>query len=750
MKPHPTLFLLPVIALGLGACKKSEQAESGESAPSVVEKAAEAAEKAIESVVRAPAASVDDRAAKLGFAQHVPADTEVLLAVYNGSQTAERVMGTKLWKLIASEIGGGLLPGGGGMEMDGEQDDAAMAAAAPAEPMGPAAMFGKEFTIALGKSTSEQTAHLLQLNKRMTYHQMKVLASGFAKAVESGDFSSMQDALRESSGEEQIKAVLNDPQGGVGLFEKMNMPPVTVAFKAEGEAREDASRQLTALTSNMAMMGEMAEPVEVERGGEKFSGFKILGKKLSEQMEEAREDMEEELEPAMVDRLIAAVAAKNLVVLNGAIGDYAVLFIGASEDDLRFAGSPADSLLSSDDISYVDSYLSKELIGLVHGDKTAVDALMTAAGGMGVITEGLRDGLAGSKGLGDTRDLEAMFRMVAQRESDLLSLMSHDGLGMVAFHEEGVKLETFGGTDSGAIDWDTPNTLGALGESPDVALFFNMTSRPDYNAKVGAYLESIVETLYAIAMKVSEVEGAKGDIAQFQQGIRMFDQMFRPDVTTLLDALGDDVGGGLGAESALVLDLKGEVPPIPGVPQTVVDEGKFPRITEIRPVTDRAKLGEGWGKINTSLTNILGKVSEMSGNEIPMQRPISSERDGFTTWFFSMPFFSDDFMPSVTVGDEWFALSTSKNQSLDLLGQAAAGKPGEAGSVIIVNFQALQQFATTTLDVLEKNADDIGMSASDLRDARKVVATMDDFDKMSIRVFRENDTVRSSFHFKTR
>ena len=36
-----------------------------------------------------------------------------------------------------------------------------------------------------------------------------------------------------------------------------------------------------------------------------------------------------------------------------------------------------------------------------------------------------------------------------------------------------------------------------------------------------------------------------------------------------------------------------------------------------------------------------------------MQKPMSSEKDGFTTWFFSMPFFNDDFLPSVTVGDKW-------------------------------------------------------------------------------------------------
>lgn len=762
MKTHPCLFLLPAVALGVGACKKTEPAKPDEATPPAAETSAEAPTPGavVAPVVAPPAAGVEERAAKLGFARHLPADTEVLLSFYNGTKTAERVKESALWKLVANELGAGFMPGGGmdmdDMEMQEEEfeledveQDEEMAGEPAAEPMGPAAMFGKEFTIALGKTTSEQTKHLLQLNKRMTYFQMKAIAEAFAEAAKTGDFTVMADAFLDSDNE-HFMATLKDPEAGIGLMEKLSMPPLTIAFKAEGPAREDASRQLTALTSNMAMLGEMAEPVDIERNGEKFGGFKVLGSKLSEMIAESREEMEEDLEPAMVDRLIAAVAAKNLVVLNGAIGDYAVLFLGSSEDDLVFAGSPADSLLSSADLGYADGFLSKELIALIHGDDKAVEALMTAAGGMGVICDGLRDGLAGSEGMGDLRELEALFRMVSERESALLSLMRQDGFGTVAFFEDGVKIESFGGTDSGMIDWNKPNTLGALGESSDVALFANLTTNPEYDKKAGEYLESLVETAYAVAMKVSEMDGADEEIAQFQEGVKMFDSMFRPDVTTLLDTLRTDIDGGLGTERALVLDLKGGVPPIPGIPQAVVDEARFPRVTAIRPVTDRAKLGEGWTKLNTSLTGILGKVSEMTGTDIPMQKPISSEKDGFTTWFFSMPFFSDDFMPSVTVGDEWFALSTSKNQSLDLLAQAAAGKPGEAGMTFSVNFQALQEFAGTTIDVLEKNSDDLGIGADDLRTARKAVSAMDDLDKMTLRSFRENGKLRSSFHFKTR
>jgi predicted DNA-binding transcriptional regulator YafY len=106
-------------------------------------------------------------------------------------------------------------------------------------------------------------------------------------------------------------------------------------------------------------------------------------------------------------------------------------------------------------------------------------------------------------------------------------------------------------------------------------------------------------------------------------------------------------------------------------------------------------------------------------------------------------------MPSVTVGDEWFAASTSKNQALDLLAKAGGGEAAK-GLRMHVNFAALARFATETLDVLAKNPDAVPMSAEDMEEVRKLAAALDDFDKLSINVRRENGQLRSSVHFKTR
>jgi hypothetical protein len=306
----------------------------------------------------------------------------------------------------------------------------------------------------------------------------------------------------------------------------------------------------------------------------------------------------------------------------------------------------------------------------------------------------------------------------------------------------------------GAVDWKAGNKLASLGGSEDVVMFANMTAEAAYDEKAREFLEALMETSYAVAMKVSEVPAEAGNMAAFKEMSKIFDGKFRSDAVAVWETLSGDFADGLGSESALVMDLNGSVPPLPGIPQQVVDQGKFPRISIIAPVADRAKLNASWEKINTSATGIMTKISEMAGQQIPMQKPISSEKDGFTTWFFAVPFFTDDFMPSVTVSDQWFAASTSKKQALDLLGKAAAGGGTSDGLVFSMNFKALEKFSREMLQVVEKNQEAIlgenAMTPEQLKHAAQVIDVLEEVDSLTARCRRENGLLRTSIHLKTR
>lgn len=756
MRKQAIWLMIPAVALACSACKKKEVAAPAPQQAAAVEAQAPAANPP--SVTRS--LSADERAAKLGFVKHLPKETEVVMAFHNGSKSAARIQSTKLWKLVQSQMGMGMpmAPGGDeemeeGFEIpDVEQDTAAQLpdAADGAGETGPAALFGTEFTIALGKTVGEQTSNLLTLNSRMGYFQMRSLAQAFVGAAKSGDFSGVESSLSNQYGAELLKDLLADPEAGVGLFEKLNMPPLYLAFRSSPAGLDAATQQLAALTENLAILGEMVEPIETEKAGRKFSGHKISGQKVSAAMAGEREAIEEMLDSATVDKLIAAVAKKDLVVLSGSIGDYAILFIGSSVDDLSFAADPGQSLAASDAMAFCDAYASKELAAVIYGQKEAIQLMATSAGGLADMATGLRDGLSGAEGLGDTRDLETLLRMVADREAGLLALAGTEAVGVAAFFEDGLKIESFGGTDQGALDWKSPNKLAALGDSEEVVMFANMTTEAAYDEKLRAYGEALLETSYAAAMKIAELPLEDEKMVQFKEMAKMFDTRFRPDAVAMWETFSGDYNGSLGQERAWVMDLNGSVPAIPGIPQAVVDAGKFPRITMVAPVADRAKLATSWQSMNTSLTGVLAKIGEMTGKEIPMQKPISSEKDGNTTWFFPMPFFNDDFLPSVTVGDRWFAASTSKNQALDLVSKASTEGQARTGLWFSMNFKALGKFSEETLALLEKNSEALGVDANQMKESAKFIAALDDLDKLTVHARREGGVLRSSVHLKSR
>ena len=874
--PHPALSIkppmkarlfwvvVPALALTFGACDSNKKEASANpttattpatstpadpQAPAPVAPAAPAAATQPATLVTAAAAEVkplgaEERAAKLGFARYLPADTESLITVHNGTKIGESAKSLKLWKVAEEGIGGlfgmgrqGMPPGGMPPDMEPTDDDFAIPeeggdAAAPvkppavkpipkagddaqvgvlrssttstlitadaaddeaaaegavagallgaavdeeemednevggdAQPMdemeeSPSAgdMLGLEVTFAVGKGAGEQLGNVLTLANRVNYFQMRSLAKGFVAALKSGDLDDMGTAMESGMEDEMAKSLVNDPESGISLVERANMPPVYVAFRTTKEKQEAVANLISGWVNNISAAGEMVEPVTIEQAGATLSGFQLLGAKVAEEMGNDRAEMDEMIGAETADKLMAALAKKNLVVASGTLGDYVVIFIGASAADCKLVAEPAQSLAGGNALAFADAYAAKDLIGLIYGNDSASKALLAMNSGLSTYTNGLRDGLASAEGGDDTRDLEALLQIVAERDAALRKLCSSDALGVVAFFDEGLKVESFGGYDAGAIDWKAPSKLAHLGDLPDVAVFANVTSDATYDEKVRALAESLVEMAYATTMKVSEMPSDEEAMKPFKEGIKLFNDKFRTDALALWDAVKGDFTSGVGKESALVVDLKGSMPTVPGLPQAVLDKAKFPRVTMILPVTDRTKLKTSWAKVNESATKLLASVSEMVGQDIPMQKPISSEKDGYTTWFLSLPFQSPDFIPSMTVGDKWLAASTSKDRALELLAQAEKGTPGRTGFWMKVDFKAFQAFAAETMTLLDENADGVLGEGStplaqvkatkELRD--KLVDAMSDLDSITVHSRRENGQLRGSCHLKTR
>ncbi len=218
MKKRANWLVVPALVLTLGACKKKEEAPAPASTSAVAPAGGPVvpAVPVTPPVPVIPALSAEERAAKLGFAKFLPQDTETLISYYQGSQTTKRLKSSQLWKFIEQEVGAG-----------GEVEPPADPAV---EPFGPAALFGTEFTLALGKSTSQQMAGLLTLNSRSTYFQMRGLVKSFAAAIKSGDASTIGESFTNKYGQEMVSELLHDPKSGIDVVEKLQMPAIYLAF----------------------------------------------------------------------------------------------------------------------------------------------------------------------------------------------------------------------------------------------------------------------------------------------------------------------------------------------------------------------------------------------------------------------------------------------------------------------------------------------------------------------------------------
>ena len=118
-----------------------------------------------------------------------------------------------------------------------------------------------------------------------------------------------------------------------------------------------------------------------------------------------------------------------------------------------------------------------------------------------------------------------------------------------------------------------------------------------------------------------------------------------------------------------------------------------------------------------------------------------------------MPFLTDDFVPSVTLGDKWFAASTSKNQALDLIAKADAAGETRTGFWLSLNFRTLEKYAKETYQTLDENSEDLmgkKLSESEGKVVKDSISVLSDLDKLTIHSRREGAVLRSSVHFKTR
>lgn len=731
--------VLPATALVLGSCGKKEVQEAKQTAGEAVGKVVEAVTGETPAPVVA-ALTPGERAAMLGIVGRLSKDTESVLAVYDGKGIVESLRGLKIWEFIRSTA----------TEVEGSDPEAEIKDAASEV----SKFLGQEVFLAMGKGTEPQFANFNEISRRANYHQFRFLTKAFVEGLQEGHLDGIDDPEASQAWVfEWVKELAKNS----ALVEGIAFPPVLTGIKAvDGDALGQAQQAVSSsLEFVPQMLGESVTAVEFTKGGVEFKGYKLSGATLADLMEQGREELEQQIDKVDLDRLLSALKEKNLVISYATLDDYLLLYIGGSEEGCPLVETVEDSLAANDAISFVDGSKGKRIAGFLFAEEGLMKSSLTNS--FKDLTDGIRDGLAGVDGLGDTRELLGLLELTGEKETALLALSKADALGGLVVLEEGAKFEFFGGIDRGAIDYQATRTLSNLGSGEGTVFFANWVVDGEYEKRSNEFAVTLLESAYALTEKVAgfEIEDVIG-FAQFQQGFTIFDEKFRGDVASLWRGL-STAGEGLGKEVAVVVDLKGGVPAIPGAPQEIVDEGKSVRLSLVSPVKDRSKLAGSWDEINASLRNVLKTASEMAGQEISMQQPVTSERNGLINYGFALPFLNDDFWPSVTVGDKWFVATTSKLQSFDLVAAAEANPGDGKGFVAEFDFDALRKFASDWLDLVDKHgekiipdADKLAEFRQELPRIRKGIGALEEFDGIHVTGRREGGRNHTSIHVKVR
>ncbi len=615
----------------------------------------------------------------LGFGGRLAADTDAVLGLRNLKQFTKEIAASKTWKQISALL----------KEADA---DLSMAEGPLDEVL---KFIGKDAFIVFADGSAEQVENLMDVYDGYYRIYYKFAGEAMLASMDLGDVPGGGDL-----GEVIKKALKNDDGKLLAAFEELQIAPLIAGCRPPKGRAEEAVASLKALEAELppiVLTSEFDVP-----GAGKFRSWSLAAKDVFEN--HYRKKMREELgDDKLADRIEKIIDSKRITLSFGAVGDYLLVGVGEDHKHLKLAANAGESLLSNPDFEFAKGYADKKLLAYSYATKEMLSALHrprqweVIADAVADVLEGMVDGgIDVAKAVPLVRKLGGQFAKMTDRAVD-------STVGFI-YRENGLKGASIGGYSIPGIDADAE--LQLAGAAPDDA-FLVLNGAEDPAAQQGgmAMIETMAGAAYHVANGVAKAEGNE----DFAQGFGMFDEIFRPKLLTVWGIMKEKVAKGLGNEGGMVIDLKGSMPKIPGMPGVIIKEGKLPRIAMFNSVKDRKLLTQAWEELVPALNDIAKAIpGQEPGREFQIPDPLTSDGKNITTHFMGLPFASNDFLPSLSISDKLFFLSTSKNFSEELAAKIEKGGDKKAtGLLLRVRLSALHSYAEGWLDLVSKNSKEI-------------------------------------------
>jgi hypothetical protein len=638
-----SVLLLP-LALCLSQCGKKEDP----AAPKAADGGAPAASSALAKTVEAAKpASLADHASKLGFAAKLPIDTEF----YSGSVQLKKHLGSikksAWWKDLSALIDDKTPAPAGGEKIQQLFMEA----------------WGDDMFIAGGAGFAQDAELVRDLNRLYNEVYFKILMTGGAAGLQ-GNTEMASNPLA------MVQPLLTDQASldKVGQFiTKFELPPFIAGVKTD-----KAPEIIAEMFSEKSLKGKPPEIDITDFKTPDGLAFKVITIEVSkfiteEKQKELLEGVAKSLpEPAQkaFEKAITDVRKKKFVFAIGAVEGHLIVAAGKNLDHLKFASDPSKSLLAKPELAWLLPYAQKDLTGLVYSTAATMSALHDdqplvpmLRGAVGAMKETEMFKPMGEALESQVAELSTLERAVyAQEFTNVAGISWWEGGALHA--------EFFGGAKSRFMTLGKPLTFAGLVDRPGVVFGIAYHRNPEYEKAVRLWVEKFVSIAYTGAQQLVQagIAGPEGG-----QQFALFEMMLLPTLKEVYNADRQIDEKGLGSQFAMLLDVNGKMPSLPGVPLQDAEKMKFPRLTIVSEVANRGEIATGWETISKTITNLATIAASFSGGaagaeggapKIPT--PESTEANGTTTWFYKNEFFNGDLYPVSSISDRMLVMSTSK------------------------------------------------------------------------------------------
>ena len=593
-------------------------------------------------------------------------------------------------------------------------------------------LLGNEIAVAYPAGFTDKAMPWIELASELQGLQMQ---RAFMTAMSGGRPPDSSKVFREAA-PEIIPALV-----------KCDIPPVLLAFKAvKSKADIDGGIGMA-----LAQLGAKLPP-GVEIGNFKladkydFQNITLNGGKLVEAMQEEmiRGQLAELLgDEAKAKQAVASLKAKRIEMAWGWVGDYLVLSLGTDHSHIKFAGSDADSALAIPAVSRrAAEYLAKKPLGLGY----ATVALFEKLHGKLEFADSFKKLSDELSGLIKPDQIAAMQADVKRFEGKAQALYAakFDPMVSVSFWDSGIRGESFGGTRQTTFDTSKPLGFASL-LSKSVFLFCDGRGNPANDGKYADIIEDGAVMLWSWYEKYGRTMVPETE----RQGAAMIETMALPMVKDFW-AASRKMSKALGNESALVLDLNGNMPKVPGIPPAFAD-GKVPRFAWVADLKDRAGVSEAW----KGFEKIIKQLAAFAPGGSPVPEPQMKKDGDVEIHFIELPLPTDDLMPHIAISKDRWIISTAPSLTKEIASRPSAAGGAPLGSEWRLQVPAFCDLADAWLKVIDKDSQTFFHSSFDQKEYAKLRPTFGELVKLgrSIqslewRVFSEGSETRNSAYLK--